>query len=130
MELSLFLAQLFGLTLMIFTVIAMFRPVLITVAMRDLRPYSFLMLMAGFIGIVGGIAIIISHNIWEFSWRGVVTLFGWASLLKGITYVAFPDMLKITSGGIFEGKRNRMVVLSLAFLLGVYLTYHGFGLSG
>lgn len=127
MEISFFLAKLFGSTLMIFTLVAMIRPTIVTVAMRDLRPLSFVMLMAGFLGILGGLAIIITHNVWELSWRGVVTLFGWAALSKGIFYVAFPETLRITAGGFIEGKRNRMILLVFGFLLGVYLAYYGFG---
>jgi len=129
MEISFFLAKLFGLTLMIFTLVTMIRPVIVTIAMRDLRPYSFVMLATGFIGIIGGLVIILSHNVWELSWRGIITLFGWAALSKGIFYVAFPDTLRITTGGFLEGKRNRMIVLVLVFLLGAYLAYYGFDLG-
>lgn len=127
MGLSFFLAQLFGLTLMLFAVIAIIRPVIITVAMRDLRPYSFVMLLAGFIGIFGGIALLLAHPIWEFSWRGLVTLMGLAAVIKGVTYVAFPETLKITGAGFFEGTQRRNTVLVVAFLFGAYLTYKGLG---
>lgn len=128
MELSYFLAQIFGLTLMIFAVVGFVRPAIIVGVMRDLRPFSLAVLIAGFIGIVGGLAIILSHNIWVADWRIVITLFGWVALLKGITYVAFPEMLVNTTTGIFEKKRNRTIALWLAFLLGVYLVSNGFEL--
>ncbi len=127
MEFSYFLAQLFGLTMMIFAASILIRPTIVTVAIRDLRPFSFTMLMAGFVGIVGGLAIILSHNIWEMSWRVIITLFGWSALLKGITYVAFPDFLRFTATSMINGKGKRTAVLILVFLFGAYLTYRGFG---
>lgn len=126
MELSNFLAQLFGLTLMIFAAAILLRPTIVTVAIRDLRPFSFMMLMAGFAGITGGLAIILSHNIWEMSWRGVITLFGWIALLKGITYVAFPDFLRFSAISMLNGRGKRTIALALAFALGFYLAYRGF----
>jgi uncharacterized membrane protein len=125
MELSNYLAQLLGLTLMIFTALALIRPVIITLAMRDLRPFSFAMMLAGFIGIFGGLAIILSHNIWEPSWRVLVTIFGWAALIKGVTYVAFPEQLKLTSNKLLEGRWPRTIILVAAFLLGLYMAYSG-----
>lgn len=125
MELSLFLAQLFGLTLVIFAGLAFWRPELVTAAVRDMKPFSFPMLLAGFIGVFGGLAIILAHNIWEFNWRVVITLLGWVALIKGVFYVAFPETIMLTGVRALEGKRQR-VVLFLAFLFGCYLVYCGF----
>ena len=130
MELSYFLAQLLGLTLMLFAAMILLRPTITTVAIRDLRAYSFEMLLAGFLGIVGGLAVVLSHNIWEFSWRGIITLMGWAALLKGISYVAFPNFMRFTAASMLNGKRKRTTVLIVVFLLGSYLVYHGFGIAG
>ena len=127
MELSYFLAQLFGLTMMIFAALAFLRPSVVLGVIQDLKPFSFSMLMAGFVGIVAGLAIVLSHNIWEFSWVGVVTLFGWAALLKGITYVAFPNVLLSTANQFLRKGKQRKIALGLAFLLGLYLTGGGFG---
>ena len=126
MELSLFLAQLFGLSLIIFSVGALFRPEIIFEAVRDLRPYSFPMLMAGFVGIVGGLAIVLTHNVWEVSWRGVITLFGWSALLKGITYVAFPEVV-VGAGRVMLSGSRRTPMMVVMLLLGVYLADYGFG---
>lgn len=126
MELSYFLAQLIGLTLMIFSLAVLFRPVIITGIVRDLRPDSFPMLLAGTMGIIGGLAIILSHNVWEMDWRLAITLLGWIALLKGVSYVAFPQMLRFSANQVFAREGVRMVLLIATLLLGAYLTYHGF----
>lgn len=128
MELSLFLAQLFGLTIMIFTVLALLQPKVVSEAVRSMQPYSFSVLVAGFIGVIAGLALILSHNIWEWGWRGVITLFGWAALVKGISYLIFPNLLIRTANSLLLGKR-RTLFLSIAFLLGAYLAYQGFMLG-
>lgn len=128
MELSFFLAQLFGLTMMLFLVTIWLRPKIIDAVMDDLRPYSFTMLMAGFVGVVGGLAVILSHNVWEASWRVIITLFGWAALIKGITYVAFPEVLRGTAKGVLSTPRRRNALLLVAFLVSAFLTVKGFGI--
>jgi len=42
------------------------------------------------LGIVIGLLNIIAHNVWTLDWRIIITLFGWFSLLKGISQFAFP----------------------------------------
>jgi hypothetical protein len=42
------------------------------------------------LGIVIGLLNIIAHNVWTSDWRIIITLFGWFSLLKGISQFAFP----------------------------------------
>ena len=129
MELSYFLAQLFGLTMMIFAAITLTRPAIVIGAIRDLKPYSFTMLMAGFVGIIGGLAIILSHNIWVTDWRVVITLFGWTALIKGVVYIAFPDCIIMSAGNLLDGSKSRATILAIAFLFGLYLAYNGFGWS-
>ena len=126
MELSYFLAQLFGLTLVIISIGALARPEIIFEAVRDLRPFTFCTLMAGFIGIVGGLAIVLSHNIWEVSWRGLVTLFGWSALIKGFTYMVFPEAV-VATGRVMLAGRRRTLLLVIVLAVGLYLTYYGFG---
>ncbi len=126
MELSYFLAQLIGLTVIIFASVALLQPTFIAAAIRDIRPFSFSLLVAGLIGIVAGLAIVLTHNVWEASWRVVITLMGWAALVKGIAYLVFPESLMRTAVNVFEGKRQR-VVLIVSILFGCYLVYHGFG---
>lgn len=126
MELSIFLAQLFGLTIIIFTVLAFFQPSIISATIRDMRPFSFPLLLAGFSGVFGGLAIVLSHNVWEWSWRVIITLFGWVALVKGVTYIAFPERLMRMGVSLFEGKWRQMSLVT-AFLVGCCLVYYGFG---
>ena len=129
MELSLFLAQLFGLTMILFMVSLLLKSDLIDRMINDLRTSAFSMAIAGFVGVMGGLAVILTHNIWEMNWRGLVTFFGWAAVLKGITYIAFPELITGAASKMMSGK-CRKVVMVVALLAGCYLTYYGFGLGG
>jgi hypothetical protein len=45
------------------------------------------MIISGVIALIIGILMVLSHNIWVFGWPVIITLIGWLSLIKGITYL-------------------------------------------
>jgi cytochrome bd-type quinol oxidase subunit 2 len=126
MDTSLFLAKLIG-------------PVLITVAaamlinrdnMRDMAAdfleHRGLIFLAGVLTLLAGLAIVITHNVWELRWPVIITIFGWLSVIGGVFRVVFPDSVKsigesmlekpgmLTAGGIVQG------------LIGAWLCYVGY----
>jgi len=53
------------------------------------RDDKFLILFS-VIAIILGLLSVIAHNVWVADWRLIITLFGWFTLIKGITQFAFP----------------------------------------
>lgn len=127
MELSLFLAQLFGLTMLIFAGSALMRPGLIRGAMAEFGQNKAVTLLYSLVGIIGGLAIILSHNVWEASWPVLITLFGWAALLKGIMFLVSPTVMRDIGLSVYSSPTKTRVILVVAGILGLYLTGIGFG---
>lgn len=128
MELSYFLAQLMGLSLIIFAAVGILRPRIVRDAISTFESNTLTSLFFGFASIVLGLAIILTHNIWEFSWVGVITLFGWAALLKGITFLLAPDTLLNFGTVVYKTDGSVRGVLFFTLLIGVYLAYNGFSI--
>jgi hypothetical protein len=127
MQLSLFLAQLIGLTTVVFAVAAFWRPGFVREVMADLQRSAMTRLLFGFIALVSGLAIVLSHNLWVGDWRLVITLIGWGGIIKGFAAIAQPAAL-ISLGDVFYRTEGRTrIVLALAFLFGVWFTAIGFG---
>ena len=84
--------------------------------------------MAGIMGMTAGLAIVLSHNVWSGGALPIiVTLFGWASLIKGmLLLVLSPE----TESRVFvvglHYEQHPNVYASFMLLLGAYLTYAGF----
>lgn len=127
MELSLFLAQLIGLTYVVFAVVAIARPTLVQKAMRGVAADSFSTLFAGIVALVVGLAIVLSHNVWDGSWRVIVTIMGWASLFKGVAYLFAPESLFGLGSSLLENTSRMRLILVVALALGAYLAMKGFG---
>lgn len=127
MDLSIFLAKLFGLYFLIAGGIIMLRQKSFMPIITEFFSSRALIMLMGAIELVAGLAIIIVHPTLTPDWRGVITLIGWTLVVEGILYLASPytkihKMLRhfntptwFTSGGL------------VAVVLGAYLAGKGFG---
>lgn len=85
-----------------------------------------LLMFAGSINLLFGLAIAIGHPIWELTWRGLITLIGYISVLKGVMRIAFPDQENEVGKILMQGM-GYWIVCIVVVLIGAFLTYYGFG---
>lgn len=127
MDLSIFLAKLFGLYFLIAGGIVMLRQKSFMPIVTEFFSSKALIMLMGAIELVAGLAIVILHPTLTPDWRGVITLIGWTLVAEGIIYLSSP-YVKLnkffrsfntptwyTSGGL------------VAVVLGAYLAGKGFG---
>jgi hypothetical protein len=125
MEVSVFLAKLIGLYLLAMGGLWIARGHVILLWVEEFDANRAAVFLGGLIALVAGLAMVIGHSVWEFGWRGLITLIGYASLIKGASLIAFPDWQR----GSVEWMRNKVIgrIWLLAVLvLGGYLTWRGF----
>jgi hypothetical protein len=127
MDLSIFLAKLFGLYFLIAGGIVMLRQKSFMPIVTEFFGSKALIMLMGAVELVAGLAIVIAHPTLTPDWRGVITLVGWTLVAEGIIYLSSPyasvhKWLRhfntptwYTSGGL------------LAVVLGAYLAGKGFG---
>ena len=89
MDSSLFLAKFWGWYLIIFFLILSLNPKRIKQVFADLKDEKFLIITA-FIAIIIGLLNILFHNIWELSWKLIITFIGWIALCIGLSLFMFP----------------------------------------
>ncbi len=128
MELSIFLAKLFGLYFLIAGGIIMYRQKSFMPIVMELFSSKALIMILGAFELVAGLALVIAMPNVTPDWRGVITLIGFSMVAEGVVYLASPytklhKFLKTfntpswyTSGGL------------LAVVVGAYLTGKGFGM--
>ena len=127
MELSIFLAKLFGLYFLIAGGVIMVRQKSFMPVLMDFFSSKPLIMLVGALELVAGLALVIAMPNVTPDWRGVIALVGYVMVAEGVVYLASPytklhRMLKMfntptwyTSGGLF------------AVVLGAYLAGKGFG---
>jgi hypothetical protein len=86
------------------------------------------MFVVGILAVLGGLAMVLAHNIWSGGAVAViVTLIGWILLAKGLLFLFLPPE---TEAGFFLARLHYeqlfYLYAAIAVVLGVYLTYAGF----
>ena len=124
MEISHFLAKLIGLYLLILGVLTILRRPQIKAMSKELASSKSALAVSGEISLVFGLVIAIDHTIWEYSWRGLITLLGYIMILKAILRFGFPAQVKKMVSKMTE--QGWWILSIVLIVLGAYLTYHGF----
>jgi len=85
------------------------------------------LLMGGWIALVVGLAIVLGHNIWLGGAAALlVTLFGWAALIKGIILLFLPPQGADRYFAALHYEQHFYQYAVVMAVLGAYLTYAGF----
>jgi len=87
-----------------------------------------LLFIAGLMGVTAGLAIVLAHNVWSSGALPIiVTLCGWASLIKGIILLILsPETeFRVFIVGLHYDQHPNLYA-AFALLFGAYLTYAGF----
>ena len=125
METSIYLAKVIGLiaTITAVSVIINYKKSLMFDVEAGKSPLF--IYVSGFVFLILGALLVVSHQVWASDWRLAITVIGWALLFKGVLRVFFPDsVLRLIEKKI----KNRSFILGeIALLLvGIYLLYYGF----
>ena len=86
---SIFLAKFWGWYLVIFCMLLVVRPKRMTQLLSYLEDEKYLVLTS-LLAIFIGLFTISLHNVWDHNWKLIITLLGWASLIKGVIRFSFP----------------------------------------
>ena len=84
------------------------------------------LLILGMIALIGGLAMVLCHNVWSGGALPIiVTLFGWSILIRGLLLLFLPDAMV----SLFEMVRFGeffYIVAAISLVIGLYLTHGGF----
>lgn len=125
MDISLFLSKALGLYLVIISVGMLINAHTLKPILGEMLKSPALMFVTGMIAIIIGALIVISHNIWILDWRVIITIMGWASLIKGTIRVVIPQYVNVLDKKWMLSDASYYTTFVLAFLLGVVLCYLG-----
>lgn len=125
MDKSIFLAKFWGWYLLIFFVILSFNPKRIKQLFTNLKDEKFLIILS-FVSIIVGLLNILFHNVWEASWKLIITGIGWISLSVGLLLFIFPKQTR--NWLAFMNIKFVQVLYTLLFLIGLYLLNISYGI--
>lgn len=82
--------------------------------------------LGGAMALVAGFLIVYFHNVWIKDWIVLVTILGWAALVKGVMLLVFPDTIRSFSKTMFKKHTSFVSYGFFALILGVILSYFGY----
>jgi hypothetical protein len=89
-----------------------------------------ILLVAGVLALLGGLAMVIGHNIWSGGARAVVvTLIGWLMLLRALLLLFLPGDAVAALYSAMHVEQWFYVYVAITAAIGVYLTYVSFAVQ-
>ena len=126
MDVSIFLAKLFGVTYAAVGLGILLNQKYFQKMYQDLMKSPGLMFYGGAVALVAGMVIVMFHNLWVQDWRVIITVLGWAAIVKGILLLVIPGAMTTMFKGWFKRKNAFIPVGILVLAFGFILAYLGF----
>jgi uncharacterized membrane protein len=123
MNLSNFLAELWGITIVVVSFALLINPKRLERLFAEVENEA-TMFFLGIVSLVIGITMVLVHNVWAPDWRVAITILGWLTLFKGLDILFLPECMKKR----WPKMKNWLWLLIFTFLLfsGLVLAYLGF----
>jgi len=124
-ELSVYLARVWGLGSVLTCAGLLLNQTSFINMMEHIQADNISILIAGILALGIGVVQVAGFNSWTADYRGLITFFGWVSLLKGIAIIFVPGYLVTFAHALIKGPWY-MALVGLWFMASVYLCYAGF----
>jgi hypothetical protein len=85
-----------------------------------------LIYIAGFLALLGGLAIVNVHNSWHWGWPLVITVIGWLAVVGGIFRMVAPQYVQTLGSAIFAHSAVVLVIAILSVVLGGFVSFKGY----
>jgi uncharacterized protein YjeT (DUF2065 family) len=82
--------------------------------------------LSGLVALVIGCLLVTFHNNWDKDWSVIITIFGWASLIKGLFLIILPKMAVKVCNTFKEFKKLLKVWGTVVAIVGALLCWLGF----
>lgn len=126
MDVSRFLSKVLGLYLIFISLAIFINMKQVLIPVTRLVSDSPLMMVTGFFTLILGLLLVVSHNVWQWNWRVLVTIISWVILLKALCIIFCPHFMdKMTDTFIMHANIVYMTA-GIDMFLGLLLCYFGF----
>ena len=125
MSLSVFLAKAIGLYYVLISLAFLVNKTRLRALMIETINTPASLLLSGFIALIIGIMLVVSHRLGVGDWHVLLTIVGWLALLKGLTLMFCPQVLVTLSLKWMQNEVAYTLTFLLTLFLGIVLLYFG-----
>jgi hypothetical protein len=123
---SFYLARLLGPVLVVVGVGMLLNPSAYLAVVADVLRNSALLYFASVLGLLGGLALVLAHNVWEMSWRVIITVLGWLSILDSASWILLRGQVERLWSPLLSSTALPIWAGAIVLLLGAVLSYFGY----
>lgn len=120
MEVSIITAKIIALTYISFGIAVLREKAVFSQFIADFEKSPALIFLTGFIALIIGMLLVEHHNVWAKNWTVLITLIGWASLLKGIMLLAFPEAASQFKNLYSNTRVSGIFIIAIGLLFGYF----------
>lgn len=127
MDTSLFLAKLIGPIFLIVGIGLLLNGDRYRAVVDEVMSSHTLLYIFGAIALTGGLAIVLTHNIWVWDWPVIITIVGWLMIVRGSLRIVIPQQVEDLARKMVAGWSNILLISGLLVItLGVFLCWKGY----
>ena len=123
-----FIAQIIGLLFSIDAVGVLINTAIYRRMVEEFTESPALRYLGGILALFFGLFILNFNNAWTADWTVIITIIGWLSVVKGVLLIVFPNVCLHLSDWMRKGDAMMHYMDFINLLLGLFLTFKGFGL--
>jgi len=123
---SIFLAQLLGPMFVVLGVALLSKRQMFQTILQGFIGSATLLYLAGFFGLLAGIALVLTHNIWVADWRVIITLIGWVTLVRALISIFQPQWIVAAGTAVLKQHGVFVGAAVLNLIIGLILSYFGY----
>jgi hypothetical protein len=123
---SIFIAQLLGPPILLGGASLLAHPSFYRGVAEDVQRSRALLYLFGMTRFIAGLAVVLLHNLWVADWRIIVTLTGWAAMLRGVLILVMPETAAAWARRSLERGALLPVAGAVAVALGTLLCILGY----
>jgi uncharacterized protein YjeT (DUF2065 family) len=123
MQTSILIARLIGPLLVMTGLIMLVTSQAVQDMAREFLASRALIFIAGVLALLGGLAIVNTHNVWTAGWPVIITIFGWLAVIGGIVRMGFPALTKSVGEAMLARHAGLRVSAVIQLALGLYLMF-------
>jgi hypothetical protein len=85
-----------------------------------------LVYVAGFLTLLGGLAIVNVHNSWAWGWPLIITVMGWLGIVGGILRMAAPQFVEAIGADIYTRPGVVIAAGAVILVVGAFVSFKGY----
>ena len=85
-----------------------------------------LIYLSGLLTMTGGLAIVLTHNVWVANWPVLITVLGWLATLGGALRILIPDKVEAWGRGLTRNPMAMTVAGTIWLGMGAVLCFFGY----